>query len=95
MKKFAVYFRGIEFFGVLAGTQEEARKKAISDLISYLENEMCVVEMKARTERCDNCDYTYLPKDIVPGDGEQLCVSCYAEKYEPEEPDLSDIDIPF
>ncbi len=95
MKNFSVYFRGIEFFSVLADTREEARKKALTQFCSFLKNELSVVEIKARTERCDNCDYTYFPKDILSRDGEQICVSCYANKFESDGLNLNDIDIPF
>jgi hypothetical protein len=92
MKKFIVLFRDLEL-DVYADTREEARRIALAGFISHLENELDVIEMKARTERCDICQYTYTPSEIVKREGEQLCVYCDRDKYSVEE--LRPEDIPF
>jgi hypothetical protein len=92
MKKFSVFFRELEL-DVYADTREEARRIALKGFISQLKNEMKVIEMQARTERCDICQYTYIPSEIVKRDGEQLCVYCDSDKYPVDE--LRPEDIPF
>jgi len=49
-----------------------------------------IAGVKARTERCDICQYTWPPSEIVKRDSEQLCRSCDLDKYQ-----IRDEDIPF
>jgi hypothetical protein len=66
---------------VFADTVEEARKIARGHFISLVEKQLTVCEAKARTERCDICQYTYIPSEIIDTDGERLCRYCYDDKY--------------
>ena len=43
-----------------------------------------------RTERCQVCDRTYPPDEIVKREGEQLCLTCDLDKYP-----IRDEDIPY
>jgi formylmethanofuran dehydrogenase subunit E len=92
MKQFIAWCDSFQV-GVNADTLEEAKKMALSHFISELENSMEVSEVKARTERCDICQYTYIPSEIIDTDGERLCVYCYDDKYGFGA--LSPDDIPF
>jgi hypothetical protein len=95
MKKYmAVYscFGGSEIC-VFADTKEKARKMALEHFISKVEEELTVSEVKGRTERCDICQHTYTPSDVIERDGERLCVYCYDDKFGFQS--LSPEDIPF
>ena len=92
MKKFMVLFAEFELC-VYADTKEEARKIALSDFISRMEKELKICEMKPKAERCDICQFTYIPSEIIERDGERICVYCYRDKFSVGE--LSPEDIPF
>jgi hypothetical protein len=92
MKQFMVWCGSFQLC-VFADTPEEARKTALAHFISELENSMEVSEVKARTARCDICQYTYIPSDVIEKDGERLCVYCYDDISNPRE--LMPEDIPF
>jgi predicted CXXCH cytochrome family protein len=85
-------FPGFEFC-VFADSKEEALKLALDHFARKLEADMQVLEVKPRTERCDICQHTYTPSEIVKQNGEKLCVYCHQDKYGfiP----LSPEDIPF
>jgi hypothetical protein len=89
MKKFMASF----LVEVYADTEKEARQIARRSIVLTGENELVLVEMKAETERCDICQLTYIPSEVVEIEGEQLCVYCRFDKYGIE--DLRDEDIPF
>ncbi len=56
-----------------------------------LEKDEYIVEyVQERTERCGICDRTYPASEIVKHKGEQLCFSCYRDKYP-----IRDKDIPY
>ena len=67
---------------------EQARAE-LEDLEMRLTNAFGKFEQK-RTERCQVCDKTYPPSEIVKRGQEQLCLSCDLDKYP-----LRDEDIPF
>ena len=95
MKKYSGVFR---YFGgseicVFAKTPEEARKIAIRHFIGKIEKELIVVEMKAKTERCDICQFTFAPGKIAKEGNEQLCSDCWFQKYGYEA--LMPDDIPY
>lgn len=92
MKKFMAMCGDFELC-VYADTKEEARKVALSDFISRMEKDMKVCEMKAKTERCDICQFTYILSETMERDGERLCVYCYDDKFGFSE--LSPEDISF
>ena len=94
MKKYMGVFtcNGVSDICVFADTKEEAGKIAREHFISMIKKELKVYEMKARTERCDICQYTYIPSEIIDRDGERLCMYCYDDKYDPG---LRPEDIPF
>ncbi len=93
MKKYIAVFRDIEL-DVYAETQKDARKRALEGFLSQLEKELKVRENE-RTEPCDGCGYACAPSMIIVEDNEQLCFSCYGNKYRFEDFNLNDIDIPF
>jgi formylmethanofuran dehydrogenase subunit E len=76
-----------------ADTRDEARKMALEHFVRKLETDLEVLEVKARTERCDICQYTYTPSEVIERDGERLCVYCYDDKFGYQA--LSPDDIPF
>jgi hypothetical protein len=59
---------------VFADTKEEARKIALEHFMARVEKELTVCETKAKTERCDICQYTYIPSEIIDTDGERVYV---------------------
>lgn len=77
---------------VFADTVEEARKSVLAHCISLVEKQLTVCEEKARTARCDICQYTYIPPDIIETDGKRLCRYCYEDRCFGE---LTPDDIPF
>lgn len=92
MKKWMVSVHTM-FLCVFADTREEAREIALRTFIPQLENELKVVEVKGRTERCAICQYTYPPSEIVEMEGERLCLDCHWDKYDIAA--LNPADIPF
>jgi hypothetical protein len=78
---------------VYAETRDEARKEALKCFSERVDSDLEVVEVKARTERCDICQYTYIPSDVIGRDGERLCVYCYDDKFGLQS--LMPEDIPF
>ncbi len=80
---------------VFAETRREAQKIALDHFIAKLEKELKIVELSARTERCDICQYTYPSSEIVRENDEKICGFCYFDKYQFEEQNLNDTDIPF
>ena len=70
--------------------EAETKAKAKKIVLSLLARSMEIIEVQPRTERCDSCDRTFRPSEIVKRDNEQLCFSCDADKYP-----LQDEDIPF
>ena len=49
--------------------------------MARVEKELTVCEVKARTERCDICQYTYIPSEIIDTDGERLCMYFFVDKF--------------
>lgn len=92
MKAFLAVFGAIEV-SVYADTVEEARKNALGHLVLEIEKGMEVYEVEARTERCQICQYTYPPSGVIERDNQQLCDSCYRDKYDTG--NISPEDIPF
>ena len=73
---------------VFADTKEEARNIALEHFIARVQKDL----MKAKTERCDICQYTYIPSEVIDRDGERLCMYCYEDKCVGK---LTPDDIPF
>jgi uncharacterized protein (UPF0212 family) len=92
MKKWMVSIHA-RLLCVYADTREEARKIVLRTFIPQLEEELKVVEVTARTERCAICQYTYTPSEIVEMEGERLCLDCLWDKYDIGS--LNPADIPF
>ena len=69
MKKYMGVFtcNSVSDICVFADTKEEAGKIAFEHFISMIKKELKVHEMKARTERCDICQYTYIPSGMENG----------------------------